>query len=177
MVNLAGRLDAAEHIAVELAEAGIAPFIDPARDHPEVKTKLRGRLVTPHGTFTFSRNWYYWVAAGSVPLAIAERLYADPVGRKVVRVDGHCGCPPPEAPWIEWRLPNGRKVLPLKQRVECERYINSGESDMLVGISRQILADNDFSDDPKSIGASAFVTAYHIDSAEGLALFVRELTP
>lgn len=77
--------------------------------------------VIVHGgeriTVSGKRRNYYFVADGWVPANIAEKLYTDPIGRKMVRVDGNCGCPPPHGP----------------------------------------------------------VNVYHIDSKEGLALFVRML--
>ena len=88
--------------------------IEPGPQAPVGVLHCAGERITVSG----KRRNYYFVAEGWVPANIAERLYADPVGREVVRVDGHCGCPAPRGP---------------------------------VGI-------------------------YHIDSEDGLALFVRMLT-
>lgn len=57
---------------------------------------VSGRL----GPFTFKRAWTYYTVKGPVPLAVAEEMYADPVGRAAVRVAGHCAAPPPVAPWV-----------------------------------------------------------------------------
>lgn len=80
-----------------------------------------------HGTFSFvfMRAWYYWVVMGSVPLEVAQEMYANPIGKKDVRIAGHAGRVAPEKPWIRWD--NGRWI----------------------------------------------VTSYHIDSQEGLNLFVE----
>lgn len=53
----------------------------------------------PHaslGRFKFNRRWRYWRIEGAVPLAVAQELYAHPVGRAGVRVFGDAGAPPPE---------------------------------------------------------------------------------
>ena len=43
----------------------------------------------------FTRAWYYWCVSGYVPLHVAEEMYENPNGRKDIRANGHCGCPPP----------------------------------------------------------------------------------
>jgi len=47
-----------------------------------------------------TRAWYYWVAKGRVPIDVAERMYADEIGKKDVRVAGHCMKPAPSG-WTE----------------------------------------------------------------------------
>ena len=59
----------------------------------EVKSSVMGSL---HG-WTFERAWYYWVCKGpGIELTAATKLHES--HGKVVRVDGHCGCPSPK----EW---------------------------------------------------------------------------
>ena len=97
MRNLAGCKDADTVIAEELRRCRIEPRpLDDDERHGEVPATIGGRL----GALTFRRAWYYWMVHGDVPLAIAERLYADPIGRADIRVAGHCGCPPPS----EWAV-------------------------------------------------------------------------
>ena len=60
------------------------------------------------GKFIFKRAWYYWMVRGNVPLKIAKKLYEDPIGRRDVRVAGHCGCPPPKG-WT--KTINGKKCV------------------------------------------------------------------
>lgn len=123
MKNLAGSTEAVDVIKEELSAAGIT-----ARNHylmpkqSEVTTEVGGFV---HG-FYFHRNWYYWVVQGSMPLHLAQEMYHEcgTIGRRQIRVAGHCGCPPPEH--------------------YCE-----------------------------TIGGTSFVKVYHIDSLEGLQLFVH----
>lgn len=94
MRNLAGDKRADESVRDELlaAEIGLVK-IEP---YGEVPATYGGKL----GAFTFRRAWYYWVVKGPMPLEVARKLYEHPRGREVVRVAGHCGCPPPE----EWAV-------------------------------------------------------------------------
>ena len=63
------------------------------RNSGEVKTSVIGCL---HG-WEFKRAWYYWTASGpGIDVETAEALHA--THGKVVRVDGHYGCPSPR----EW---------------------------------------------------------------------------
>lgn len=92
MKNLAGYKEADAVISEELRRC----MIDQRRltddeKRGEVPATIGGTL----GRFTFRRAWYYWTVRGDVPIAIAERLYADPIGATDIRVAGHCGCPPP----------------------------------------------------------------------------------
>lgn len=110
----------------------------------------------------------YWRIRGPVPVAVAWEMYASELGRKVVRIDGHCGCPPPERPWLTWRTRDGRQVSTLKDRAQCEQFIPKLWPSM-AELERRFL----FHDDPASIGAAAYVEAYQVDTDEGLALFVE----
>jgi hypothetical protein len=89
----------------ELRRCGVPVFYVP-KSKQEVEASCEGRL----GGYVFQRAWYYWVVHGPVPIEVAKELYADEVGKTDIRVAGHCGCPPPEAPWISWITPEGRKV-------------------------------------------------------------------
>ncbi len=94
MQNLAGDENCDEFIARELSRSRINA-VQGKRSCREVPASITGKL----GPFTFTRAWYYWMVSGPTPLAVAKELYADPVGRADVRVEGHCGCPAPEKPW------------------------------------------------------------------------------
>jgi hypothetical protein len=96
---------------------------------PSLKKLFNPTNIAPHVSFVFCRAWYYWVVIGLVPLYVANELYENPIGKKDVRVSGHCGCPSP----IEWI--KNRHLIAGHQCVEC----------------------------------------YHIDSQEGLNLFVQTL--
>jgi len=95
MKNLAGVQECDKDIRKELTEAGIRMVAVP-KGNTEVPFSVIGQL----SYFTFRRAWYYWVVEGDVPLAVAQEMYATEVGKRDVRVVGHCGCPPPE----EWAI-------------------------------------------------------------------------
>lgn len=162
MKNLAGVVNADDTIRLELEGANI-PIKQVEPDGSEVPYTLIGTL----GEFVFYRAWYYMVALGLVPLAVAQELYENEIGKKDVRVVGHCGCPPPEE-WAQWITPDGRVVRPSSEEAEFSALKREYPS---------IYADEDyiFSDDPTSIGAEQFVTSYHIDSEDGLRLFADAL--
>ena len=164
MENLAGDKNCDLQIEKELTRCGI----EVVRDQPqegEVPSSLRGKL----GSFDFFRAWYYWAVSGSVPLEVAQELYTDPVGKTDIRVTGHCECPPPEEPWITWRTNDGHTVVKQSVKKQFEELI---EARLL---QKSTLDEYIFSDDPASIGASAYVESYHIDSEVGLRLFADTL--
>lgn len=78
----------------ELTAAGIPIYtMKFLAEQGEVPSASRGQL----SMWGFKRAWYYWVATGpGLPPAVADALH-EAHGR-VVRVDGHCGCPSPR----EW---------------------------------------------------------------------------
>lgn len=113
MKNLAGETKADLHILKELSEAGIE-VVEGKRTRSEVPYTLTGKLAD----WNFSRAWYYWMAHAEdgkgLPLEVAtelhERKYPISGEREpetygqVIRVAGHCGCPPPK----EWLNSNGK---------------------------------------------------------------------
>ncbi|MBI3052079.1 hypothetical protein HYY74_06535 [Candidatus Woesearchaeota archaeon] len=115
----AGRSPADYYIIQELANAGIETVWESQLSKEEVEYNFTGRLRG----WKFTRAPVYWVAearAGrGLPLEVATELhyreypeieaalYADrgiPAPKtygEVVRVGGHCGCPPPAAPIVD----------------------------------------------------------------------------
>lgn len=91
MRNFAGAEECDPYITLELFLAGI-PSLKVPVSGGEVKTTIKGKMKG----FSFSRAWSYWVVSGKVPLKLAEKMYADEEGKKNVRVDGNCTCPPPK---------------------------------------------------------------------------------
>ena len=150
MKNLAGDPLCDIYILKELEAAGIASY--PLRDpgNTEVPYTVIGGLgekpltqkdrdfVANNGIyietveffnpFIFTRAWYYWCVSGYVPLHVAEEMYEYPIGKKDIRANGHCGCPPPSEQVVQHKV-CGMKV----------------------------------------------VDSYHIDSQEGLNLFVQTM--
>ena len=136
----------------------------------EVPSSVGGKL----GEFEFRRLWYYWAVRGRVPIALARTMYEDPLGKAMVRVAGHCGCPPPDQKakdgrlcWAEW-LKDGKNVLQAKTEAELLKLYKEDE-----WWRERYL----FHDDPASIGAECFVTLYHIDDLAGLRLFADMVRP
>jgi hypothetical protein len=159
MKNLAGNEECDLIISEELRRCKI-PAVQVEKSVGEVPYSLIGTL----GPIRFERAWYYWVVEGPVPLDVAIQLYEDPVGRTDIRVAGHCGCPPPES-WAQWYMSTGEIVLSLKEKTQIEGF----------PIIAKDIGPVVFSDDPKSLGASAFVESYHIDTEIGLRVFADSI--
>lgn len=156
--NLAGAAYADIVIRKELLDAGVA-LVQGDRTRSEVPYTLTGKL----GNSTFTRAWTYWMVACMVPLKVAQEMYEDEVGAKFVRVAGHCGCPAPDE-WVTYYAPDGKKLAPLSEKPEEGKILDwcTGEGGYR------------FVDDP-ALEAEAFVTSYHIDTMQGLKLFVDTL--
>lgn len=163
MKNLAGCSDAEKYVVAELKSAGIPVVNDDSLLKYEVSVSKAGRI----GSFSFRRAWYYWVVSGNVPLKIARELYESPFGKKDIRVAGHCGCPPPEE-WVTWLDEKGLELIGLKDWNNLIRFLNRVKKDL--PINYHPVLKKDF----KKFG-KPFVTGYHIDSQEGLNLFVETL--
>jgi hypothetical protein len=173
--NLAGDHDCDAQIVGELALAGIQHERIDHEPKGEVPAHYRGSLTLRGvGTLTFERAWCYWVVQGSIPLAISQRLYADPVGRTDVRVAGHAAAPPPEYPWVDFYR-DGKQLLPKFAEQEILELEVRGEA--LPPAFRRIVEDarrtTRYVDDP-AVG-DGFVHLYHVDSQEGLNLLIEVL--
>ncbi len=167
MRNLAGAHYCDDVIHEELSQAGLTAIVVPRDEvHSEVPYTLEGQMRG----FKFRRAWRYWVVEGRVPIEAARDLYENPVGRKAVRAGGDCTCPEPEtqAEWFDFA---GQRVYPDptgEQEAKWRGFIEThpecrGEPGY-------------FAPDPSVItGAHAFVTCYHIDTQEGLNLFVETM--
>lgn len=190
MKNLAGVRNCDLTIRAELEEARV-PILDiGATSGGEVPFSLIGLLPSPtrpHGStigdpfaFRLTRAWYYWVAKGRVPLDVAHVLYEHPIGRKDVRVAGHCGCPPPEAPWISYVAADGRNVLLLNEDdqalfAQLDRHELDGTlAKVLAGmrVEHHLVTTEE---ERAKLATFGFIDSYHIDSQEGLNLFVTTL--
>ena len=176
MRNLAGHVSADRIVALELSEAGVQLLVD-QNQNGEVPTILYGRIPG----FTFTRAWYYWVVRGEVPLETAKRLYDHPIGRSDVRVAGHCGCPPPEDPWVTYTASNGKRIHVLNEndRELFNKYDRGQLSAIMGRHMERVRRDNVFVDTKRErdeLTVRAYVDTYHIDSQKGLRLFVEEVT-
>lgn len=156
MQNLAGNKGCDPITRGELEKAGIKVVQHSEILSGEVPTSLSGVLrYCGHDMFTFHRAWYYWVVSGEVPLEIAQEMYKDPVGRDDVRVAGHCGRPSPD----QWAFPKSDVLrdLSAEKGIDFERVPFGKLAKMC---------------NSGVIDAPRFVSTYHIDSQEGLDLFV-----
>lgn len=155
MENLAGNTTCDMFIERELRDAGIK-LVRGERQKGEVPATITGAL----GAFKFTRAWYYWIVEGKMPLEVAKELYEDLIGKTDVRVAGHCGCPPPENPWIEWEDNEERRIFPLSRKPK--------------GFSEKGAGYKVFFKDPSKVG-KGFILSYHIDTEEGLKLFAQAI--
>lgn len=126
----------------------------------EVKSYVRGEFAK---WFNFRRNWYYWVATGPVPLFVARKIFDDPVGKTDIRAQGDCSCIDPVTRFDRY-APDGRLIIPVKNKEEFDRFISSGF------LKSDVLDQYHFSDDPVP-GEVEIVDTYHIDSLIGLRVF------
>jgi hypothetical protein len=154
-------------VSEELERAGIPVVYNPELGGGGVPTYVTGKLTRDGETlFSFKRAWYYWVVVGPTPIEIAGQLYQDPVGRKDVRVDGYAGCCPPPIEWVTYFDQDGKKILIDPDNSEYNSFKNLG----LDTDGYRFVAD--LSEVPEARGV---ISSYHIDSVEGLALFVNTL--
>lgn len=173
MENLARAPDANEYQRRQV-ERSVLRELERCRI-PAIEETARGEVPSQHmgklGDFTFRRAWYYWVVHGPVPLEVAKELHEDIVGRTDIRVDGHCGCPAPEYPWVKYYDEQGRQIYKLKEADEQAR-----EEALLDKWSKEDWrAKCTFAEDPAAVAVRSVVERYHIDSELGLRIFVDTL--
>jgi hypothetical protein len=161
--NLAGVELCDNFIRRELDRARI-DIVEGDRTTQEVPYSVTGKL----GPFTFKRAWYYWVVQGPMPLEVALELYADTVGKSDVRVAGHCACPPPEPPWVEYYDADGFKLEHDPDGEQAADWANLHAKGHLKSPEEERIR---FVADAPATAARAFVESYHIDSEIGLRLF------
>lgn len=152
----------------------------------EIKKGLRWARITPLpsadfgnsssplavlGELELSHRSYYWVVTGFIPLGAAIKLYDDPVGRDLIRVTGHCGCPNPRefVTWKESPDPKSRIITDRKNEADFNRVIAIAPT-----MAKKMQEAKDkliFVDDPSAVGYG-FIENYHIDGDLGLRVFV-----
>lgn len=164
MNNVAGLENPDPFLTEELTRAriNVEQLPRPLRRHPEVHAGVIGRL----GQFTFRRAWYYWVANGPVPIELARKLYADPVGVKDIRVDGHCGCPAPDDFGGNYFAADGSRILVDPEGSEqrtIAKFPDLFKEERFVFVSSK--------EERREIAKSIIIDCYHIDSEVGLRIF------
>jgi hypothetical protein len=165
--NLAGDQHCDREIRRELERARIE-IVEGERTRSEVPYTVTGYL----NGWTFRRAWYYWVAEGQLPLEAAQKLYADPVGKSDVRVDGHCGCPPPEDPWVAYFDADGWRLCSDPDGKHAEQWASMQSKGFIPSLEEK---RQRFVPDAAAVAARTVVEAYHIDSEVGLRLFADTL--
>lgn len=146
----------------ELVRCGLRPV-------PDGQGGWLATIDGPTGPLTVVRGNHYWMVHGRVPLATALQLYGHPVGRTDIRVAGHCGCPPPEAPWVSWYL--GDEQVHHDPDGEGEREWDD------VTVRYPLGPKPRFERDPAAIGAEPCIDLYHVDTELGLYVLVQAVTP
>lgn len=186
MINLAGARDVDGVIRQELSEADIQ-IIGEQSSTGEVPYTLTGTL----NGWSFRRAWYYWVAHApegqGLSLEAATELHNKQypaeaeallnMGRgtskpqtygEVVRVVGHCGCPPPEE-WAAHYDADGREVIldsTGEIKANHDLLVKSGAIDPNRDTPR-------FVETLEGVVVKSVVGLYHIDSQTGLNEFAR----
>lgn len=133
----------------------------PGLDSPTEKIAVYEVRATL-GKYQFRRAWYYWIVKGPVPLEVAKEMYAAPEGRHDVRAGGHCGAPPPETQ-VHHIAPDGKPAI-LKS--EMDEYRGTSVEERL----KDKVTEMESFD-----GCEVYVETYHIDTPEGLRLYVDTL--
>jgi len=163
MINLAGNKDCDTVIIKELRRAGIE-LVNVELGNTEVPFTIVGKF----DNFLFKRAWTYWIVEGEVPLDIAKRLYADPIGKPYIRADGHCGRVSPES--VCKYFLNGKQLISDpdgKEKEKFEYFINKGIFNKDLINKYQFVIDNTETYD------YACVDCYHIDIQDALNLFIQ----
>lgn len=110
----------------------------------------------------------YWIVRGRVPIDVANIIYIDPASNHI-RVVGHISCVAPQAPWINWFMPDGTELGTVEEKEYLEKYNMSSSY-------KEHMSRFTFTDDPELRKmAKGFITLYHIDSEVGLRVFVDYL--
>lgn len=171
MINLACRQPTVERVGEineqildELKKAGIEVVTNPKVSAGEVPTNFTGK----YKNFSFRRAWYYWVVEGPVPFATAQKMYENPNGRKDVRANGDCGCPSPVDVFTRMDNKTG-KIVVDNEEWEKGKHMFRELPESLKSWTTEYIPEKD------SEGYSEFITSYHIDSQEGLNMFMNIL--
>lgn len=135
---------------------------------------VNGAEVGREGPLVIGFRNYYFTVDGPVPLAIAEALYATPVGRTDIRAKGDAGCRPP-ATWATYSDADGNELVSDpdgRQAREWDAAIASGTG---LGKVLSTLPRPHFVPDAKAAAARAAVESFHVDSELGMHLLLQAL--
>jgi hypothetical protein len=138
------------------------------RSTRDVPASITGKL----GAFMFSRAWYYWVVEGPMPLDVAMKLWADPVGKTDIRSGGHCCCLSPEEYGTDYFDADGKRLCSDpdgKEAAKCVEFISRGI------LPADSCDDIRFVPDKRVGYARAEVRSYHVDSELGLYILAEAI--
>lgn len=135
---------------------------------------VNGADVGRFGAFLIGFRNYYFTVDGPCPLAVAEALYATPVGRADIRAGGNCTCPEPRTQATYYDADGNELVSDPgdKQAREWDAAIASGSS---LGEVLSTLPRPRFVPDAAAVAARAVVKAFHVDSELGLYMLLQAL--
>lgn len=173
MENLARGSDANDNVRKDVERKVLSELERcriPTLKHDAGRSEVPYGHIGKLGNFTFRRAWYYWVVDGPVPLAIAEELYADHIGKTDIRVGGHCGCPSPAEYGTEYFDAEGKQLYESKgkekdaeEMAAMDKYVPNWRDEY------RVVEDRD------AECVRAIVSTYHIDTELGLYIFVETL--
>jgi hypothetical protein len=151
MIHLTGLENCDSTVKLELEEAGIE-IVDIGRMSRDGGVSIIGK----YNNFIFKRASYYWIAEGYMPLKNADYIY-DKFRHLMVRVNGNHENTKP----IDWCQPKG-----------FDKLIEEPFKDYFV---RKLITVTEFEKICEEIKSKYdnFVKNYHIDTQEGLNMFVR----
>ena len=151
------------------------------RPFRETMSRLGVEVVTVNGAdggregpFLIGFRNYYFTVDGPCPLAIAEALYATPVGRTDIRANGNGACRPP-ATWATYYDADGVELVSDpdgRQPAQWDEAIASGSG---LGKLLTMLPRPRFVPDAAAVAARAVVKAFHVDSELGLYMLLQAL--
>ena len=135
---------------------------------------VNGADVGREGAFLIGSQSYYFTVDGPCPLAVAEALYATPVGRTDIRAGGNCTCPEPRTQATYYDADGNELVSDPgdKQATQWDAVIASGNG---LGVVLSTLPRPRFVPDAAAGADRAVVKAFHVDSELGLYMLLQAL--
>lgn len=170
----------------DLEYAGINVIEHNKPNDGEIPSCITGRLPGIHSDWVFKKLWYCWDVrkqdnnTPGLPLHFAKKIY-EKFNGKIVRVEGHIGCPAPDEimddkkldfkdyeynkyPWLTFFDKNGKKLISQKL---YDSYINSDDEFIHSVVVAQIDKHYNIVPDIYKVGLG-YVQSYHVDTKEGL---------
>lgn len=135
---------------------------------------VNGADVGHFGPFIIGFRNYYFTVDGPCPLAIAEALYATPVGRTDIRAGGNCTCPEPRTQATYYDADGNDLVSDPGNRQAQEWDAALAKGGPLAAILATVKRPR-FVPDAAAMAARAVVNSFHVDSELGLYMLLQAL--